>query len=224
LDEFAYVASHDLKSPLRGIDQLASWIAEDIAAERFDDTQSHLQLMRNRVQRMERLLSDLLTYSQVGRRSESMALVDVNTLAEEIFALSSPPPGFQLKFANELPTFRTLSAPFEQILRNLIGNAIKHHGGESGTVTMGHTLGNDGSVYEFFVRDDGQGISPKYHDLVFKMFKSLKPRDEVEGSGIGLTLIRKMVTVYGGRVWLESEVGQGVTVYFTWPVEIESRE
>ncbi len=224
LDEFAYIASHDLKSPLRGIDQLANWIAEDLEGSLTTETRRNLALMSTRVKRMDRLLSDLLAYSQVGRRKEALGIVDVEVLANDLFSLCSPPEGFSLKVTNDLPRFGTLVAPFEQILRNLINNAIKHHDRDDGVITVGCKPAANDAFYEFFVQDDGPGIDPKYHELVFKMFKSLRPRDEVEGSGIGLALIEKSVKTYGGQVSLASQVGEGTVFSFTWPKKVSDED
>ncbi|OMH31658.1 ATP-binding protein [Motiliproteus sp. MSK22-1] len=217
LDSFAYVASHDLKSPLRGIEQLASWIEEDLGENAPTDTVQHLKLMRSRVDRMERLLDDLLTYSRVGRAKAGLTLVDTGAIVQESFAFLAPPPGFKLLCEGDFPTLNTLRVPFEQVLQNLIGNAIKHHGGEQGLIQVEVVTTDKG--YQFTVTDDGPGIDPKHHDRVFGMFQTLRPRDEVEGSGIGLALVEKIVNLYGGEITLSSDGERGTRVRFTWPNE-----
>jgi PAS domain S-box-containing protein len=221
LDEYAYAASHDLQSPLRGIDQIASWIIEDLEEGKTEEIVSNLKLMRSRVKRMEKLLKDLLTYSKVGRREEAMDLANTEEIVKDLFKLASPPEGFQLLIEGDLPTFTTLIAPFEQVIRNLIGNAIKHHDKPNGTISISCIL-LEHNQYQFCIKDDGPGIDKKYHELVFKMFKSLKSRDEVEASGIGLTLVSKIITTYNGSIRLESELGKGATFYFTWPINIDT--
>ena len=225
LDDFAYIASHDLKSPLRGIDQIASWMSEDIAEGNMDDLSRNITLMRGRVQRMEQLLTDLLLYSRVGRTGENLTTVDTKNLVQDLFHFSSPPKAFRLNLLGDFPNFKTYSAPLEQVLRNLIGNAIKHHDREDGELTI-HCYESPKSAnhYEFAVSDDGPGIDEKYHQLIFKMFKSLRPRDEVEGSGIGLALIKKIVHTYNAEIHLESSLGKGATFYFTWPKVITEEE
>ena len=217
LDEFAYIASHDLKSPLRGIDQLASWISEDLKEIADAETQGNLYLLRNRVQRMEQLLTDLLIYSRVGRTDEAFSNVNIREMVEDVFELSSPPPGFKLKLSDTLPEIYTMAVPLEQVLRNLVGNAIKHHQSDTGNIMVECNDNMDDDFVEFKVVDDGPGIDEKYHNLVFKMFKSLKSRDDLEGSGMGLALIKKIVETYGGNIQLKSALGKGTTFIFTWP-------
>ncbi len=224
LDEYAYAASHDLQSPLRGIDQIASWIIEDLADGNTENITANLTLMRGRVQRMEKLLKDLLVYSKVGRQEEAMGDVNTEVLVSDVFKLAAPPAKFQLAIENELPTFVTLVAPLEQVFRNLIGNAIKHHDKDNAVISVGCSVLKEESRYQFYVKDDGPGIDKKYHELVFKLFKSLKSRDEVEASGIGLTLVSKIITTYKGSIRLESELGSGTTFYFTWPINIDTLE
>lgn len=214
LDRFAYVASHDLKAPLRAVDNLASWIEED-SGDLDDASRRHLAQMRQRVGRMDRLLDDLLLYSRAGRVHGDVGPVALVPLVEEVIDLLAPPPGFRFEIAGDPLTLETARIPLEQCLRNLIGNAVKHADRESGTVSV--TWRACGEFIEFAVTDDGPGIAPEYHERIFEMFQVLRPRDEVEGSGMGLAVIRKTVDGYGGRVTLESEPGRGSTFRFTWP-------
>jgi len=218
LDEFAYVASHDLKAPLRGIDQLATWVVEDIEEGNLEEIPEHLKMMRSRIGRLETLLSDLLIYSQANHQKNSTSEINAHILVNDLFMLVSPLKGFVLTIHGELPTFSTFSAPFEQVIRNLLSNAIKHHHKEQGNIDISCT--DAGEFYQFSIKDDGPGISLDYQEDVFKMFKTLRPRDEAEGSGMGLALIKKIVEHYSGQVKIESNEGQGCTFYFTWPKEI----
>ena len=218
LDEFAYVASHDLKAPLRGIDQLATWVVEDIEEGNLEEIPEHLKMMRSRISRLETLLSDLLIYSQANHQKNSISEINTHVLVNDLFTLVSPLNGFVLTINGELPTFSTFSAPFEQVVRNLLSNAIKHHHKEQGKIEIGCI--DVGHFYQFSIKDDGPGISLDYQEDVFKMFKTLRPRDEAEGSGMGLALIKKIVEHYSGQVKIESNEGQGCTFYFTWPKEI----
>lgn len=213
LDSFAYVASHDLKAPLRGIDQLATWIAEDIDNKK--ETTNHLQMMRNRISRMENLLEDLLAYSRVGREEGKLKTINTSHLLQALYELVTPPDGFQLVLSESLPTFETLSAPFEQVFRNLINNAIKHHEGETGKIII--SAEQNDKTYRFKVQDDGPGIAPQYHEKIFALYQTLKPRDQVEGSGMGLAIIKKIVQTYGGDISVDSDIGQGACFCVTWP-------
>ncbi|MEZ4864860.1 MAG: PAS domain S-box protein [Caldilineaceae bacterium] len=215
LDEFAYIASHDLRAPLRAIEHLAAWIAEDAAAKLPAASQEHLQKLRGRVHRMELLLEDLLVYSRAGRIRDDAVAIDLGELVDNVAALMTPPSGFEIIHAAEMPTITTYRAPLELVLRNLIGNAIKHHHQPSGRVQIEAVIQNE--FIKFTVTDDGPGIAPEYQARIFGMFQTLRPRDEVEGSGIGLAVVKKTVESMGGEVWVESVPGQGATFHFTWP-------
>lgn len=215
LNNFAYVASHDLKSPLHGIDQLATWITEDLGETLNADTQVHLRLMRSRIMRMEMLLDDLLTYSRVGRSNEEITNVNTLNLIQGIFELVSNTKQIRLLVAEDLPELFARKVPLELVFRNLIANAIKHHDKPQGAIEISARPVEDG--FEFAVKDDGPGIPPEHQERVFAMFQTLRPRDEVEGSGIGLALVKKAVESEGGRVMLHSEGKLGCTFYFTWP-------
>jgi PAS domain S-box-containing protein len=220
LEQFAYVASHDLKAPLRGIENLVTWIEEDLQDHLGGDTRTNMDLLKSRVSRLENLLDDLLAYSRAGRGELSIESVDTGALINDLAALVSPPEGFSIECSSNLPILETAKAPLTQVLQNLIGNAIKHHDHPS-----------DGHIWidaktlryaiEFSVTDDGPGIPAQFRERVFGMFQTLRPRDEVEGSGMGLAIVKKLVERVGGRVWLEGrQDGRGLTIRFTWPKQI----
>ncbi|BEV09268.1 MULTISPECIES: PAS domain-containing sensor histidine kinase [unclassified Methylophilus] len=222
LATFAYVASHDLKSPLRGIFQISHWIEEDLNQGKVEAISGHMSLLRGRLRRMERLLDDLLAYSRAGRLEGSVSQVDLGKVAQSIFEMQAPPAGFSLKMADDLPTFYTLATPLEQVLRNLFSNAIKHHDQTRGSIQLQWQQANP-HYYEFSVIDDGPGISPEYQERVYIMFQTLRPRDEVEGSGMGLALVKKIVEAYGGSTSIRSDGQRGCAITFTWPINIEER-
>jgi PAS domain S-box-containing protein len=216
LDQFAYVASHDLRSPLRAIDHLASWISEDAAHLLPESSQEHLVKLRGRIKRMDNLLNDLLAYSRAGRHHHPVELVETSVLVENVVDLLSPLEGFVVTVADPLPTLLTERVPLETIFRNLIGNAIKHHDRpQEGRVII--SAQHQSNFVEFTVADNGPGIDVAFHERIFEIFQTLHPRDQVEGSGVGLSLVRRLVESYGGRVWLESSRGRGATFRFTWP-------
>ena len=222
LATFAYVASHDLKSPLRGIFQISHWIEEDLNQGKLEAIDGHMSLLRGRLRRMERLLDDLLAYSRAGRLEGSVSQVDLGKLAQSIFEMQAPPEGFSLQVAGDLPVFYTLATPLEQVLRNLFSNAIKHHDQAQGQIQLQWQQANQ-HFYEFCVTDDGPGISPEYQERVYIMFQTLRPRDEVEGSGMGLALVKKIVEAYGGYTRITSDGKRGCAITFTWPMNIEER-
>lgn len=216
LDQFAYVASHDLKAPLRAIVNLATWIAEDAGDRLPRPSLEHLEKLRGRALRMERLLDDLLTYSRVGRRDGVAEEVRTEALVQDMAYLLAPPPGFQVQVERELPFLFTPRTPLELVFRNLISNAIKHHHQpEQGVVQI--SARDLGDFVEFEVRDNGPGIEPQYHERIFGMFQTLRPRDEVEGSGMGLAIAKRAVEYRGGTIQIASAVGNGTSFRFTWP-------
>ncbi|WP_051132556.1 sensor histidine kinase [Herbaspirillum rubrisubalbicans] len=220
LSAFAYVASHDLKSPLRGISQLANWITEDLAEGNTASIEGHLQMMQQRIARMEKLLDDLLIYSRVGRSTSLMENIDAYELVRQIFDSYLPVSSFQLRLKGKHFPMRTCPATLEQVLRNLMSNAVKHHDRSRGTITVAVSLVAD-DLAEFKVIDDGPGIASKFHQRIFQMFQTLRPRDEVEGSGMGLALVKKLVENAGGKISLLSNAPtqRGCTFIFTWPIK-----
>lgn len=222
LATFAYVASHDLKSPLRGIFQISHWIEEDLNNGETQAIPGHMNMLRGRLRRMENLLDDLLAYSRAGRLEGGISQIELGRLAKSIFEMQAPPDGFILEVAEDLPTFSTLATPLEQVLRNLFTNAIKHHDRTAGLIKLSGSLANK-DYYEFSVSDDGPGIPPEYQERVYVMFQTLRPRDEVEGSGMGLALVKKIVETYGGKTSIVSDGKRGTSIRFTWPIKIEGR-
>ncbi len=214
LDHFAYIASHDLRAPLRAIDNLATWITEDAGHLLPQGSGIHLEKLRDRTVRMERLLTDLLAYSRADRYRGEPEFVDVHQLVQNVGELLLTPP-FTLCIPRQLPTIYTWQVPLETVFRNLIINAIKHHGQADGTVTV--TAVEKEDVVEFAVQDDGPGIDPIYHDRIFEIYKTLQPRDKVEGSGIGLSIVKKIIDNQRGAIVVESEEGAGATFRFIWP-------
>jgi PAS domain S-box-containing protein len=215
LEEFAYVASHDLKAPLRAISHLVEWISEDIEATASTETIDNLKLLRGRVVRLQTLLDGLLAYARIGKARVSYEQVDVNQVVRDVEAVLSPPSGFQVVCDGTLPLLRTHRTPILVVLQNLIANGIKHHDRNEGRITVAMKLLN--GVAEFRVSDDGPGIEPRFHERIFVIFQTLSSRDEVESSGIGLAIVKKRVEAHGGRIWVESAPPvRGTTIVFTW--------
>lgn len=217
LDQFAFVASHDLKAPLRGISQLTTWIREDLEESISPQTGDYLSLLKNRTDRLERLLDDLLAYSRVGRKEGNEISVNLGNLVNDIFSLMSPPDGFKLECKDYVGDVCTKMIPLEQILRNLMGNAIKHHDKDAGRITV--TAFHMDRGIRITVTDDGPGIPPEHQERVFDLFHTLRPRDQVEGSGLGLSIIKKILDRYGSEYQIVSDGKRGCTFEFTWPTE-----
>ena len=215
LDQFAYVASHDLKAPLRAIATLAGWIEEDLADRLDGEAKEQMTLLRSRVARMDALIEGVLQYSRAGRTQTEGELVDVGELLEEVIELLAPPAGFEIEIAPDMPIFTTQRLRLGQVFSNLVNNAIKYHHREEGKISV--SVERLSGFYRFTVEDDGPGIAPQHHERVFKMFQTLQPRDEVESTGLGLALVKKLVEEEGGSIHLESELGEGAKFRFTWP-------
>ena len=166
---------------------------------------------------MESLLDDLLEYSRIGRSEDDRyrEVLPGDALMKDIEALVSPPEGFKVLVSAAFADIHVKRMPLQQILLNLIGNAIKHHDKQQGVIEV--TVQDADSDYVFAVRDDGPGIPGQFHEQIFKLFQTLKPRDQVEGSGMGLAMVRKNIEIFGGKIQLESAEGKGSTFRFAWP-------
>lgn len=214
LEQFAYVASHDLKAPLRAIANLSEWIEEDLQGQLPAENQKQMQLLRGRVHRMEALINGLLEYSRVGRTHVIIEAVDVAELLADVIESLAPPATFTIAIAPNMPTLRTKVMALRQVFANLISNAIKHHHSDTGQLQIS---GQDlGPSYEFAIADNGPGIHPDYHQKIFTIFQTLQARDTKESTGIGLAIVKKIVESEGGKIWVESHEGKGATFYFTW--------
>jgi signal transduction histidine kinase len=214
LDEFAYVASHDLKAPLRAIASLASWIQEDSGDKLDDEGREHLQLMVSRVARMEALVEGVLAYARAGRSPHATETVDVGELVAEVIDLLEPPADVTISIEGVMPKVEVVRVPFQQVWMNLVSNAIKH-GGQPGRIRIG--VADNGAEPRYYVADAGPGIEPQYHERIFGLFQTLASRDRVESTGIGLAVVKKLVENQGGKVWVESAAGDGTTFHFTYP-------
>jgi PAS domain S-box-containing protein len=216
LDQFAYIASHDLKAPLRGIANLSQWLEEDLGEAITDGAREHLTLLRSRVNRMEALIDGILEYSRAGRSSAPAEPVPLRRLLGDVIDLLQPPGHVTIDLPADLPVVRTERLPLQQVFLNLLGNAVKHAGsGADPRITIAWRAERDTPV--FTVTDNGPGIAPAYHARIWGIFQTLQPRDKVEGTGIGLALVKKIVESRGGTVWVESAEGAGATFGFTWP-------
>jgi PAS domain S-box-containing protein len=217
LDQFAYITSHDLRAPLRGIANLSRWIEEDMGERFTPEAHKQMELLRGRVHRMEALIDGILQYSRVGRDSIPVDEVDVGQLLREVIDLLAPPENVKVVIKSVMPTLRTEKLRMQQVFLNLIGNAIKHNPRPDAVVEI--TSRDVGAFYSFGVRDNGPGIAPEYHEKIFVMFQTLQARDKVEGTGVGLSLVRKIVEHQGGQISVDSREGEGAMFRFTWPKE-----
>jgi chemotaxis family two-component system sensor kinase Cph1 len=221
LDQFAYVASHDLKAPLRGIANLSQWIEEDLGDALTGESREHMRLLRGRVDRLEGLINGILEYSRAGKRVSDEP-IEVAQLVRDLVELIDPPAGVSVRLIEPMPALRAERVPLTQVLLNLISNAIKHAQREAAVITV--RADDEPRYVRFSVADNGPGIAPEFHERIWGIFQTLRGRDEVEGTGIGLSIVRKIAEARGGRAWVESELGQGATFFVQWPKAHEEQE
>jgi len=213
LNDFATIVSHDLKAPLRAIGSLAHWLVTDYS-DKFDDRgKEQARLLISRVRRLDSLIGCIFQYSRAGCAHEERTEVNLNSLVSNAIDMLSPPENIKIIVEDELPTIACQKARIEQVFQNLLSNAIKFMDKPKGEIRIGCVA--EGEFWKFSVADNGPGIEEKYFEKVFKLFETLTPRDSSESTGFGLALVKKIVEMYGGRVWVESKVGQGSVFYFT---------
>ena len=217
LDSFVYSVSHDLKAPLVAIQGMAGALVEDCGGRLDGQGRHYLARLQANVEQMERLIQDLLALSRIGRESRPAEAVNLAEVVDDVLAgLAEPIRARGIKVvAREAATVWGIRREVEQVMANLLGNAVKYMGDtESPTVEVG-AIDRD-ELVECYVSDNGIGIDPAYHEKVFEIFQRLGELD-VDGTGVGLALVKKVVEGAGGRVWVESTKGQGATFRFTWP-------
>jgi signal transduction histidine kinase len=213
LTHFAYVVSHDLKAPLRGIKLVTEWLCTDYGDKLGDDAKEQFDLLQSRVTRMHDLIEGVLQYSRVGRIKEDIEEVDLNALIPGIIDGIAPPEHIHITVAPNMPAVECEKTRISQVFQNLLTNAVKFMDKPMGEVRIDCV--EDGDFWRFSVADTGPGIEQKYFDRIFRLFQTLTPRDEFESTGVGLALVKKIVEMYGGRIWVESNVGEGTTFFFT---------
>ncbi|MCK4760959.1 MAG: response regulator [Candidatus Aminicenantes bacterium] len=224
LKDFAYVVSHDLKAPLRGINSLANWIVEDYGERLGQEGREYLDKLLSRTKRMQNFIDGILQYSRVGRIKTEPQIFDSEAVMREIIEGLAISGNISVRIEDKLPTVVYDKILFNRVFRNLVGNAVKHLGKPEGEVTISCRQQDDGETWEFCVRDNGVGIEARHFERIFKMFQGLKPQSEEESTGIGLALVKKIAERTGGKVWVESIVGEGSAFFFTIPGQPEMVE
>lgn len=215
LQDFAYIVSHDLKAPLRGIRTLVEWLSADYRDSLDSDGQEQLSLLGQRVERMHNLIDGVLQYSRIGRLFEDVVPVDLSVVVPEIVDLLAPPETITIEIETALPTIVFEQTRIGQVFQNLLSNAIKYMDKPAGHIRVGCQDQND--QWAFYVADNGPGIHEDHYERIFRIFQTLQPKDEFESTGVGLTLVKKIVESYGGHVAVESQVGQGSTFWIYLP-------
>ena len=215
LKDFAYIVSHDLKAPLRGIRSLADWLYNDYQDKFDEEGKEQLDMLINRVDRMNKLIEGILRYSRLTSKNEEKTVININQVVEEAIEMLQPPNNISIIIENEMPWLTLERTRTQQLFTNLINNAMKYMDKPNGEIRI--SCQKQGEFWQFSIQDNGCGIEEKNFDNIFTVFKTLKSRDEYESTGIGLTIVKKIVEIYGGTVWVESKFGKGSTFYFTVP-------
>lgn len=221
LNNFAYIVSHDLKAPLRAINQLSGWIAEDYADSFDEDGKEQMALIRGRAKRMHEMIDGILQYSRIGRIKEEVENVDIKLLIKEVIQLISLPKHITINIKDNFPVIKGEKIRIHQVFQNLIDNAIKYNDKETGVIELCCIEHSDD--WQISISDNGPGIAKKYQEKIFQLFQTLKPKDQLESTGVGLSLIEKIVINWGGKIWIESDEGKGCQFFFTIP-KIISKE
>ncbi len=220
LQQFAYVASHDLKAPLRTVSNLCTWLEEDLGPQLSGEVRRHLQLMRERIARMDALIEGLLACSRAGGTTREVERVDSGLVAKEVLNAHPIPETLHVSVSGAMPLLVTDRIKIEQVFANLISNAIKYHDRHDGHVWVS-ARESEGDYYEFTVADDGPGIPAEYHERIFKLLQRGPTAEGREGTGMGLAVVKKLVEGVGGRITVESSPGEGASFRFTWPKRMD---
>jgi len=211
LQEYAHIVSHDLKSPLRSISALATWLHDDYK-ENIDDTGLfNLQMMQEKVEGMDKLIDGILKYSSINSERLETVSVDLNQVVNEIREIIYTPNHVNVVIMTPLPTLQADATKMHQLFQNLISNAVTNIDKEEGLVII--DVKENKTNWEFCIKDNGIGIPKEYHEKIFQIFQSIETKER--STGIGLSIVKKIVDLYEGKIWLESNVGEGTTFYFT---------
>ncbi len=211
LQEYAHIVSHDLKSPLRSIDALVNWIKEDNKDKLDAASMQNFELIETTLEKMEQLISDVLLYSSMGSKTLEKENVDLNSVVDELQKILFIPEHISINILNSLPKIKGDKTKLQQLFQNLISNAVKFNNKEQGIIEI--DVLDKKSFYQFSIKDNGIGIEKKYHDKIFKIFHSLNKSKE--STGIGLSIVKKIIDLYKGEIWIDSEADKGTTFHFT---------
>ncbi|WP_321285735.1 PAS domain S-box protein [uncultured Sunxiuqinia sp.] len=211
LNEYAHIVSHDLKSPLRNISALLDWTMEDFQEKLGEESLQNLKLMQGKVEKMDHLIGNILNYSSIERGRLTSDQVDLNDVIREILELVFIPDHISVNTITKLPTIAIDKTRIQQVFQNLISNAINYNDKEKGLIEIGYL--SDDTHHIFSVKDNGVGIAEEHHEKIFKIFNTLGNHEA--STGIGLNIVKKVVDLYHGKIWLDSELSKGTTFYFS---------
>lgn len=218
LESFAYITSHDLKAPLRGIATIADWLNHDYADKLDEEGRNNLLLLKQRAQKMNDLIEGILQYSKIGQTNFQAEKIDPVKIISEVAALLQPQKNISIIISDNLPLLYINKTLLIQVFENLLSNAINHMDEKGGKIIVDSIRKQNECI--FFIMDTGPGIAARYHEKIFEMFQTLHPDKKSENTGMGLAIVKKIVNNFGGRVWVESEPGKGSSFYFSFPNSI----
>jgi len=210
LSDYAHMVSHDLKSPLRTIDTLSAWLKEDYTNKLDEVGKDHLNNLRSGVEKMDDLITGILEYSTIGKDKTDVFPVNLNAVLKDVLKMLYVPENIQIEFEN-LPTVYGDKLRLFQLFQNLISNAIKYNDKEKGLIKI--KVLEEKDFWKFEIEDNGKGIEEKYFNKIFKAFEKLE--NTYDSTGIGLSIVKKIINVYEGNIWLTSQLGKGTTFHFT---------
>ncbi|MBU7585614.1 MAG: GHKL domain-containing protein [Nostoc sp. TH1S01] len=213
LNDFAYIVSHDLKAPLRGIGLLSEWLMNDYADKFDNEGKDLINKILIRVNKLQNLIDSILEYSRIGRIREEKREVNLHNIVRDVIEILEPSKDIQIEISEIFPIIYCEKTKIEQVFQNLLSNAIKFLGKPQGKIIVGCTEEED--YWKISIADNGIGIEEKYFTKIFQIFQKLSPTPDSESTGIGLSIVKKIVEMYGGSIWLESQVDQGSTFFFT---------
>ena len=214
LDEFVYIVSHDLKAPLRGLASLATFMEDELGENPKQEVVDILIMMKSRTARMQNLIDGILHYSRMANSKTEKENINVKELIHNIIDLICPPSNISIEFPDNLPIIHSEKIKLHEVFQNLISNAIKYNNKEKGEVKI--TFMEMENYFEFSVHDNGTGIKPEHQEKIFGIFQTLQPRDKIESTGIGLTIVKKIIEQQNGTITVQSEQGKGSTFKFLW--------
>lgn len=213
LEDFAHIVSHDLKAPLRGIKTIGGWLLMDHLNNLDEDGKELVQLLNRRVERMYNLIEGILQYSRVGHNNSETKILDIKQVINELIDDLEKPAHFSINITSDLPIIANDSTQIRQVFQNFITNAIKYNDKEKGLIEI--SCKDLETHWEFCISDNGPGIQPKYHEKIFQIFQTLQKRDDFESTGIGLTIVSKIIKNNFGEIRIDSAQGKGAKFYFT---------
>ena len=213
LNDYAHLVSHDLKSSLRSLSALLTWVKEDCIEKIGEESVGNLNLMEAKIEKMDKFLEDIINYSEIGATSLKTNTIDLNKKVDNIINSIHIPKNISVVVIGNLPVLKADARRLRQVFQNLISNAVNFNDKEKGLVEVGVEEAED--FYTFSIKDNGQGIPLEYHQKIFNTFTTLGYQEK--STGMGLSIVKRVLDLYGGEIWLESEVSKGSSFYFTIP-------